>query len=237
MYCETLWGDGHEKHATSHLSPCQGGDRALLPRTTVQSRDRERFHPSSLIFWVFTAAPMVSGSWLTTVSEVGWLRSFFWPGFSQVFADDPGTEPRARGAAHSTCQRSQPPVQAGGATAAVVHHSPAARCWLAPILMGIVVCPGQGCPGPGCQGGQRRQREIPKAVSLHIPVVLFQCLVCGWVSWWRGRVLEVGCYHQKRGIGIFRHNFPNPEQQTNLDTQPPTFKVAHGWCCNFSGCL
>lgn len=58
----------------------QGGDRALLPLTTVQSRDRERFHPSSLIFWVFTAAPMVSGSWLTIVSEVGWLRSFFWQG-------------------------------------------------------------------------------------------------------------------------------------------------------------
>lgn len=38
-------------------------------------------------------------------------------------------------------------------------------------------------------------------------------------------MLAVGCYHQKRGIGVFRHKFLNPEHQSNSDTQPPMCKV------------
>lgn len=38
-------------------------------------------------------------------------------------------------------------------------------------------------------------------------------------------MLAVGCYHQKRGTGVFRHKFLNPEHQSNSDTQPPMCKV------------
>lgn len=41
---------------------------------------------------------------------------------------------------------------------------------------------------------------------------------------WLGVLME----REGAGSGVFRHNFLNPEQQSNSDTQPPTCKVAHG---------
>lgn len=178
VHCETLWGDGHKQHPTSQPSPCQGGRGFSCPILL--------FHqggiPSFLISFLGVQCP--HGIW-KLVNHSEWSRvaaSCFWPGSSQAFADHPDSEPRPRGAAYSPYQRSQAPVQAGGTTAEVVHHSPAARCWMAPTLRGTVLCPSQYCSMPGCQGGQRRQREVLKAVFLHIPVVLFWCLICGWMS-------------------------------------------------------
>lgn len=56
-----------------HPSPphARGGEDSAAP---YYCSIREGFHLSSSAFWVFNA-PMVSGSWLTIVSEVGWLQA------------------------------------------------------------------------------------------------------------------------------------------------------------------
>lgn len=214
----------------SQLSPCQQGRGLSCPIPLFQQGEI----PSFLIDFLGAHCPQ--GTWKLLIHN-GWSRVAEELPLARVQSGF-CRPPRPRGAAHSTYQRSQCPVQAGGTSAAAVHHSPAARCCrLVPALRGTVLCPSQHCPEPECQGGQPRQREVPKAAFLHIPMVLFQCLVWGWVSWWRGRVLAVGCHHQKSGIGVFRHNFLNSEQQSNSGTQPPPCKVAPGWCCNFPGCL
>lgn len=205
-----------------------GGEGSAAP---YHCSIRDRFHLSPLAFWVFNA-PVVSGSWLTRMGEAGWLRSCFWPGFSQIFADRSDTEEQVTALTKDPklLSRQEVPLLQLFTTAL---QSDAG--WLQPL--GAQCCaPARAAPCLRAKVG-RKGRETRKAVFLHIPMVLFWCLVCGWVPWWRERVLTVGCCHQKRGTGVFRHNFLNPEQQSNSDTQPPTCKVVHGWCCNFSGCL
>lgn len=88
MHWETLWGDGHKQHASPSSPHASRGEGSAAP---YLCSSRERFHPSSLTSWVLTA-PRVPGSCLSITGEVGWLRSFLWPGFSQVFADHPDPE-------------------------------------------------------------------------------------------------------------------------------------------------
>lgn len=57
VQCETLWGDQPEKHVMSQLSPCQGGEKVLLPHVPVPSRGKERY----LAFWA-PSAPMDLGA-------------------------------------------------------------------------------------------------------------------------------------------------------------------------------
>lgn len=81
----------------SQLSPCQQGERAQLPHTTVIYI----FQLSSLSFWVFTA-PTLSGSWLSIMGEVGWLRSFFWPGSARFLQTTQTLSPDQRSSSHNS---------------------------------------------------------------------------------------------------------------------------------------